>query len=163
MHVGNGTTSLRARPPALRLDGRLAQQSLQADFDPALVLLFDRQGQGAVGYHNVAAGQAVSVSIDGLAGQAVQAALSNPFGFADFFAGGDAVHVSRAVSIAETAGGANNELAVVRMRQGGENSCSSPSTRSTTSAARSTARRRAMPTMRHWWAACLPDHRRPHR
>ena len=48
--------------------------------------------------------------------------MSNPFGFADFFAGGDAVHVSRAVSIAETVGGANNEHAVVRMRQGGENS-----------------------------------------
>jgi hypothetical protein len=32
------------------------------------------------------------------------------------------VHVSRAVSIAQTVGGANNELAVVRLRQGGENS-----------------------------------------
>ena len=32
--------------------------------------------------------------------------ISNPFGFADFFAGGDAVHVARAVSIAETVGGA---------------------------------------------------------
>ena len=123
MHVGNGTTSLSSsatQPYAWT--ARLAQQSLQSDFDPALVLLFDRQGQGAVGYHNVAAGQAVSVTVDGLAGQAVQASMSNPFGFADFFAGGDAVHVSRAVSIAQTVGGANNELAVVRMRQGGENS-----------------------------------------
>jgi hypothetical protein len=32
------------------------------------------------------------------------------------------VHVARAVSVAQTVGGANNELAVVRIRQGGENS-----------------------------------------
>jgi hypothetical protein len=122
MHVGNDTASLSSSVTApYAWTARLAQQSLQADFDPGLVLLFDRQGQGSVGYHNAAAGQAVGVTIDGLAGQAVQATMSNPFGFADFFAGGDAVHVSRAVSIAQTVGGANNELAVVRMRQGGEN------------------------------------------
>ena len=123
MHVGSGTTSLASSVTApYAWTARLAQQSLQADFDPGLVLLFDKQGQGSVGYHNVAAGQAVGVTVDGLTGQAVQASMSNPFGFADFFAGGDAVHVSRAVSIAQTVGGANNELAVIRMRQGGENS-----------------------------------------
>jgi hypothetical protein len=123
MHVGSGTTTVSSSATAAYAwTARLAQQSLQADFDPGLVLLFDRQGQGGVGYQNVAAGQSVGVSIDGLGGQAVQASMSNPFGFADFFAGGDAVHVSRAVSIAETVGGANNEHAVVRMRQGGENS-----------------------------------------
>ena len=54
-------------------------------------------------------------------GQARQATLSNPFGFADFFSGSDTVHVSRAVAVAETVGGANDELAVVRLRQVGEN------------------------------------------
>jgi hypothetical protein len=123
MHVGNGTTTLSSGVTApWAWTARLAQQSLQSDFDPGLVLLFDKQGQGAVGYHNVAAGQSVGVSIDGLTGHALQASMSNPFGFVDFFAGGDAVHVSRAVSIAETVGGANDQLAVVRMRQGGENS-----------------------------------------
>jgi uncharacterized protein DUF4114 len=123
MNISGGTTTVSSSVTApYAWTARLAQQSLQADFDPGLVLLFDKQGQGAVGYHNAAAGQSVGVSIDGLAGHAVQAAMSNPFGFADFFAGGDAVHVSRAVSIAQTVGGANNELAVVRMRQGGENS-----------------------------------------
>jgi hypothetical protein len=123
MHVGNGTTLLSSAMTApYAWTARLAQQSLQSDFDPGLVLLFDKQGQGSVGYHNAAAGQSVGVSIDGLTGHALQASMSNPFGFVDFFAGGDAVHVSRAVSIAETVGGANNELAVVRMRQGGENS-----------------------------------------
>jgi len=123
MNVGNGTTLLSSSVTApYAWTARLAQQSLQADFDPALVLLFDKQGQGAVGYHNVAAGQSVGVTVDGLTGHAVQATMSNPFGFADFFAGGDAVHVSRAVSVAQTVGGANNELAVMRLRQGGENS-----------------------------------------
>jgi hypothetical protein len=123
MHVGGGTTSLASSATAAYAwTARLAQQSMQADFDPALVLLFDKQGQGAVGYQNVAAGQSVGVTVDGLAGRAVQASMSIPFGFADFFAGGDAVHVSRAVSIAQTVGGANNEFAVVRLRQGGENS-----------------------------------------
>jgi Domain of unknown function (DUF4114) len=123
LHIGNSTTGLASGATAsFAWTARLAQQSLQADFDPGLVLLFDKQAQGAVGYTKVAAGQSIGVSIDGLAGQAVQASLSNPFGFADFFAGGDAVHVARAVSVAQTVGGANNELAVVRMRQGGENS-----------------------------------------
>jgi hypothetical protein len=123
MNVGNGTTTVSSSVTApYAWTARLAQQSLQSDFDPGLVLLFDRQGHGGVGYHNAAAGQSVGVTIDGLTGQAVQATMSNPFGFADFFAGGDAVHVSRAVSIAQTVGGANNEHAVVRLRQGGENS-----------------------------------------
>ncbi len=123
MHVGNGTTTLSSSATApYAWTARLAQQSLQSDFDPGLVLLFDKQGQGSVGYHNVTAGQSVGVTVDGLTGQALQASMSNPFGFVDFFAGGDAVHVSRAVSIAQTVGGADNELAVVRMRQGGENS-----------------------------------------
>ena len=113
MHVGNGTTTVSSSATApYAWTARLAQQSLQDDFDPGLVLLFDRQGQGGVGYQNVAAGQSVGVTIDGLGGQAVQATMSNPFGFADFFAGGDAVHV-RARLIAETVGGANNEHAVV--------------------------------------------------
>ncbi len=123
MHVGNGTTVLSSAVTApWAWTARLAQQSLQSDFDPGLVLLFDRQGQGSVGYHNVAAGQSVGISIDGQTAHALQASMSNPFGFVEFFAGGDAVHVSRAVSIAETVGGASDQLAVVRMRQGGENS-----------------------------------------
>ena len=122
LHLGNSTTVLSSGATAnFAWTARLAQQSLQADFDPALVLLFDKQAQGAVGYTKVAAGQSIDVTIDGISGQAVQASLSNPFGFADFFAGGDAVHVARAVAVAQTVGGANNELAVVRMRQGGEN------------------------------------------
>ncbi|MBI2741119.1 MAG: hypothetical protein HYX38_31870 [Rhodospirillales bacterium] len=101
---------------------RLAQQSLQSDFDPGLVLLFDKQAQGAVSYARVANGETVGVTIDGVAGQATQASLSNPYGFADFFGGGDQVRVARPVAIAETVGGQDDQVAVLRMRQGGENS-----------------------------------------
>ena len=123
VNVGNGTTALLSGPTAsFAWTARLAQQSLQADFDPGLVLLFDRQAQGTVGYTKIASGQSIGITVDGLTSQAVQATLSNPFGFADFLAGGDAVHVARPVALAETVGGANGDLTVVRMRQGGENS-----------------------------------------
>ncbi|HEX9327244.1 MAG TPA: DUF4114 domain-containing protein, partial [Reyranella sp.] len=100
---------------------RLAQQSLQTDFDPALARLFDKQAQGTVTSSLAGAGDSVGVHMDGSAGQARQATLTDPFGFADFFSGNDTLHVSRAVAVAETVGGANNELAVVRLRQVGEN------------------------------------------
>ena len=100
---------------------RLAQQSLQPDFDPGLARLFDKQAQGTVTSSLAGAGDSVGVHIDGSAGQARQATLTNPFGFADFFSGDDTLHVSRAVALAETVGGANDELAVVRLRQVGEN------------------------------------------
>lgn len=100
---------------------RLAQQSLQPDFDPGLARLFDKQAQGTVTSSLAGAGDSLGVHMDGATGQARQAALTNPFGFADFFSGDDALHVSRAVAVAETVGGANDELAVVRLRQVGEN------------------------------------------
>jgi hypothetical protein len=100
---------------------RLAQQSLQDDFDPGLVLLFDKQAQGASSFARVGDNESLSLTIDGIRGQAIQASLSNPFGFADFFAGGDTVRVARPVAVAETVGGQNDQIAVLRMRQGGEN------------------------------------------
>jgi hypothetical protein len=103
---------------------RLAEQSLQPDFDPGLALLFDKQGQGAVMQSHLHAGEGLAVSIDSALAQAVQASLSNPFGFADFFAGADAVHVARPVAVAETADGHNDQTAVVRLRQVGTDSLS---------------------------------------
>lgn len=100
--------------------GRLAQQSLQADFDAGLVLLFDKQAQGASRYARLGDDERLSLTIDGIAGQATQASLSNPFGFADFFAGNDTVRVARPLAVAETVGGQDDQTAVLRMRQGGE-------------------------------------------
>ena len=104
--------------------GRLAEQSLQPDFDPGLALLFDKQAQGAVMQSHLHTGESLGVSINSAAAQAVQASLSNPFGFADFFAGSDAVHVARPVAVAETADGHNDQTAVVRLRQVGTDSLS---------------------------------------
>jgi len=131
---GGGTVGLNVGPDAFGFfsaasgsfawTSQLAQQSLQADFDPSLVILFDKQAQGGVMQEHVGAGAALAVSLNGATGQAVQAALTSPFGLAEFFAGGGAVQAARSVAIAETAGGGNNETAVVRIRQDGQDNLS---------------------------------------
>jgi len=105
---------------------RLAQQSLQADFSADIVTLFDSQSQGAVYQGNVAAGDDIGVFIAGDATGQPQAALTSQHGFIDFVSGdGDsAVHVARPVAIAETAGGLDDQTAIVRMRQNGTNDLS---------------------------------------
>jgi hypothetical protein len=103
---------------------RLAMQSLDPDFDAALVRLFDKQGQGAEVQRYVAAGQTLDISIDGSDAQAVQAGLTSAFGFADFMSSDGVVRVARPVAVAETAGGADDQQAVVRVRQNGQDSLS---------------------------------------
>ncbi|MEP9378793.1 DUF4114 domain-containing protein [Aquabacter sp. CN5-332] len=105
---------------------QFAQQSLQVDFSSDLVTMFDRQSQGVVYQAVVAAGANVAVSIDGQGTAPPQAQLSSAFGFAGFVSddGDNAVQVSRAVAIAETAGGGNDQDAVVRTRQNGINDIS---------------------------------------
>ena len=61
----------------------------------------------------------VSVSLNGGTANAVQATLSSALGFADFMTDTGVVRVARAVAVVETAGGADNQLAVVRVRQNG--------------------------------------------
>ena len=104
----------------------LAQQSLQADFDPNLVRMFDKHAQGALAQSVASAGDAFALSIDGAATRLPQVALTNAFGFADFVAGdGDsAVRVARPVAVAETAGGLDDQTAIVRLRQNGEDKLS---------------------------------------
>jgi hypothetical protein len=103
---------------------RLAQQSLQSDFDPALVRLFDKAGQGAVTQASVTAGESVGVSINASEADAIQGSLSSPFGFADFVTGTSAVRVARPVAVAETVNGLDDQVAVVRVRQNGEDKLS---------------------------------------
>jgi hypothetical protein len=125
VHVDVGSTAtdfFSANSGSFAWTSRLAQQSLQADFDPGLVLMFDRQSQGSLASGRADIDESVRVHIDGATAWASQAKLSNPFGFADFFGSGDAVRVARPVAVAETAGGQDDQLAVVRLRQGGENS-----------------------------------------
>jgi hypothetical protein len=105
---------------------QLAQQSLQADFDPHLVRLFDKQAQGALMQSATPAGGELAVSIDGAAGHTPQVNLSSPFGFVDFVSrsGDSAVRVALPVAVAETANGLDDQHAVVRIRQNGEDNLS---------------------------------------
>ncbi|SEO92915.1 hypothetical protein SAMN02990966_03303 [Rhodospirillales bacterium URHD0017] len=104
----------------------LAQQSLQGDFDPNLVRMFDKHAQGALMQSFASAGDALTLSIDGATTHLPQVALTSAFGFADFVSGGgdSAVHVARAVAVGETAGGLNDQTAIVRVRQNGEDTLS---------------------------------------
>lgn len=101
---------------------RLAQQALQADFDPNLVRLFDKFGQGTVSHTTLSASESFSVSINGTQAQALQATLTSSFGFVDFSTADAAVRAARPVAIAETAGGQSDQTAIVRLRQNGEDS-----------------------------------------
>lgn len=98
---------------------RFAGQSLQSFFDQQLVTTFDANGQGTLGQIHVGAGQALSVSIDGLSAEAYSAALTSSFGFADFQTAAGTVRLARPVAIAETAGGGDDQTAIVRVRQNG--------------------------------------------
>ncbi|GEP55167.1 M10 family metallopeptidase C-terminal domain-containing protein [Reyranella soli] len=103
---------------------RFAQQSLQADFDPNLVRLYDKYAHGSL-LHTVAESNAdVSMAIGRGLGFADQAQLTSPYGIADFATSFGTVHLARAVAVAETVGGANDQVAVVRMRQNGEDTLS---------------------------------------
>ncbi len=119
---------------------RLAQQSLQADFDADLVRMFDKQAQGRVGWVDATDGQAISAIIGQGNASATQATLTSPYGIVDFstktysttdqatgvttYPTGGNVHLARAVAVAETAGAANDQNAVVRIRQNGEDNLS---------------------------------------
>ena len=100
----------------------LAQQSLQSDFDPDLVRLFDTAAQGTVVQNFAGNGDSLSVSMGGSGTEAYQVDLSSPYGFASFLADNNngGVTVARTVAIAETAGGADDQTAVVRVRQNGQ-------------------------------------------
>ncbi|MFG1424091.1 DUF4114 domain-containing protein [Roseixanthobacter liquoris] len=98
---------------------RLAQQSLQSDFDPALVRAFDGIAQATPGSIHAASGAALSASAGGDALALYQAALTSAFGFASFGTQDGSVTLARPVAIADTAGGADDQHAVVRVRQNG--------------------------------------------
>jgi hypothetical protein len=99
---------------------RFAQQSLQPDFDSHLVRLYDRQAQGLVTQSHLSSGDDLLVAIDATVARPVQGTLTSPFGFADFISGDGAVRVARPVAVAETADGHDDQTAIVRLRQDGE-------------------------------------------
>jgi hypothetical protein len=123
--AGGDTQSFASGPSAaFAWTSLLAQQSLQSNFDPNLVRLFDKQSQGTVGQVQTAAGDALAVAVDGVDAGSSQVKMTTPFGFVDFMSSDGGVRVARPVAVAETAGGADNQQAVVRVRQNGEDSLS---------------------------------------
>jgi len=122
LHGSQALGFASAEPGSYAWTSQLAQQSLQPDFDPGLAVLFDKQPQGSVTQLHLGKAESLAVSIGGSAAQAMQAGLSNDFGFDDFFSGSGTLRVARPVAIAETVGGLNDQLAVVRLRQVGMDS-----------------------------------------
>jgi hypothetical protein len=119
-----GFAFLSGASGAFAWTNRFAQQSLQANFDSNLVRLFDKQAQGWVAQDSVSTAESLSVSVNSAAAAAPQGTLTTAFGFADFVSGDGAVRVARAVAVAETAGGSDDQLAIVRLRQNGEDNLS---------------------------------------
>lgn len=125
LDLGNNRIALEdAAGDSFAWTPRFAQQSLQADFDPTLVRMFDKQSQGWVGTREVAIGEDISARIGPSDGMAKQAGLTTDYGLADFSAHDGLIHLARAVAVAETAGGASDHNAVVRVRQNGEDDLS---------------------------------------
>ena len=123
VNLGLGSSSLGfATGPsgAFAWTPRLAEQSLQPDFDPALVRLYDKQSQGFAGSTHLSAGESLSVSINGGVAQATQGVLTTEFGFAVFMTSQGAVNVAQPVMVAETGGGLSDQTAIVRLRQNGQ-------------------------------------------
>jgi hypothetical protein len=119
--TGSQSTSLATTAASgFAWTARFAEQSLQPDFDPGIVLMFDKQAQGGMAGLNVGAGNRLGVSINGSSANPTQANLTADFGFAAFNSTAGTVTVARAVMVAETALGANNQDAVVRMRSDGQ-------------------------------------------
>jgi hypothetical protein len=100
---------------------QFAQMALRADFSESLVIQSDARAQGHLHQVTVGQGAELAVNIGGQAAGAPQAALSNGFGMADFVTadGNSGVEVARAVAVAATVDGSDDQTAIVRMRQGG--------------------------------------------
>ncbi|WP_159710785.1 S8 family serine peptidase [Geminicoccus flavidas] len=101
---------------------QFAQQVLQADFDGDLVRLFDEHAQSRPYELALDQGDDLAITIGGEATGTPQAGLTNDYGFIDYVTGelDSALQVARAVAVADTAGGADDQEAVIRLRQNGK-------------------------------------------
>lgn len=117
---GSDSTTLVSPPSGtFAWTSRFAQQVLQPDFDRKLVLMFDKQSQGALTSISTAIGDDFAVAINAQSALAPQASLTAPFGFIDFVSGDSEVRVARPVAVAETVDALDNQHAIIRMRQTG--------------------------------------------
>jgi hypothetical protein len=119
--AGRGSSTLQSMATAsYAWTARFAEQVLQPFFDQALVRMFDKNAQGSLSDLTLRGGEAVSVSIDGQAANGAMTQLTSPFGIGDFQTLQGDVRFARPVAVAETAGGQNDQNAIVRLRGDGE-------------------------------------------
>jgi hypothetical protein len=120
--TGNGRIAFDAEAAdKFAWTSQFAQQALQEEFDPKLVKMFDGQSQGTLAWKGSKAGVDLKVKVDKHGAEAPQGELSTPYGFVDYVAeGGAAVRIARPVAVAETVGALDDQVAVVRLRQGTE-------------------------------------------
>lgn len=115
---GSDSTSIVSLPSdTFAWTSRFAQQTLQSDFDPRLIKLFDKQSQGAITSISSAAGDDLAVTINAQSALAPQGTMTTPFGFMDFVSGGSDVRVARPIAVAQTVDALDNQQAIIRMRQ----------------------------------------------
>ncbi|MEW6255473.1 MAG: DUF4114 domain-containing protein [Pseudomonadota bacterium] len=105
---------------------QFAQQVVQADFDPALVTLFDGFSHGTLVQTEVGVGTSVDIAFAGTAASQPQMSLTSQFGFVDYVNGTQdtAIQVARPIAIAETVNAEDDQIAIVRLRQSGTNESS---------------------------------------
>jgi hypothetical protein len=116
--VGTGAPVDAVGGSALAWTSRLAEQVLQRDFDHALVLQFDGASQGTTYSVSFTAGQGLMATAGGKGPLPLyQANYTNAFGIVEFGDASGMVVLARPVSVAQTAGGADNQDAIVRLRQ----------------------------------------------
>ncbi|MFO1087230.1 MAG: hypothetical protein U1E21_21965 [Reyranellaceae bacterium] len=102
---------------------RLAGQAVQGQaFASDLVTLFDTAGKSIPYQIATAAGDRLDVTVDGNIVPLYQATLTAPFGFVRYGDASGTVVLARPVAIAQTAGGADDQETIVRLRQDGRDS-----------------------------------------
>ena len=105
---------------ALGWTSRLAGQAVQgADFDSDLMPLLDGATKSAPYEISVQAGDTLGVLADGTALALYQQALTNDYGFIQYGDADGGITLARPVAIAQTAGGAPDQTAILRIRQNG--------------------------------------------
>jgi hypothetical protein len=127
VQAGDEISAIEVGPTnAFAWSSQFAQQVLQPYFSAALVIAFDGQSQGMALEAQLAADARFVLAFDDVDMAAPQATLSNPYGFVDFLLDGEAVRAARAVAVATTGAGAGAEdqAAIVRIRQNGVNDSS---------------------------------------
>jgi hypothetical protein len=123
VQVGGTAATEMSSNTALGWTSQLAGQSVQGDdFDSALVLMFDGSTKSTPYEIGVAAGDTLGVTANGTALALYQEALTSDYGFVQYGDAGGGITLARPVAIAQTAGGASDQEAIVRIRQNGQDS-----------------------------------------